>query len=256
VSRRHSQQGFTLLELSVVLVIIGIVAASGLAMLTASIKQRQFDETVAKARTVQDALLSYRRSNGRLPCPGDTTLGFTATNFGIEGATGGTCTGGTPAATFSSGNVVAGLIPVKTLGLSDDYSYDGYGGRFLYVVDKRYTVSGAFVTYPITDTTNGAITVNDSTGAARTGIAVEALVSFGADQHGAYPYQGGSTRMYGDGSTNANEWENCGCNATAAATFNGTFVQQLPYQNPGTKTDVFDDIVYYKTRSTLRSPDE
>ena len=40
---------------------------------------------------------------------------------------------------FAVGSVVAGTVPTKSLGLPDEYVFDGYGHAFMYVVDANAT---------------------------------------------------------------------------------------------------------------------
>ncbi len=137
--------GFTLLELSIVLTIIAVMLGGAVAMFTAYSAKTTREDTDQRMRIVENALLNYRRANNRIPCPADITLATSVANFGIEAATAGTCTGGTPAANFSSGNSVAGGVPTKTLQLPDEYAFDSWGRRIMYAVDKRFTANNGFI---------------------------------------------------------------------------------------------------------------
>jgi prepilin-type N-terminal cleavage/methylation domain-containing protein len=85
------RQGFTLLEMSVVMVIIGSVAAGGMTTFSASLQQRQLQETQYKLQAIQKALYDFSMVNNRFPCPGDITLSISDPNFGAEGVNPGTC---------------------------------------------------------------------------------------------------------------------------------------------------------------------
>jgi len=101
---RSHKKAFTLLELSVVLLIIGTVMGSIMVLFNQNIDQRQIQETNVKMSAIQQALLNYRRAFNRIPCPADATQSIDATSnnyFGVEGANMGTCISGTPAANFS-----------------------------------------------------------------------------------------------------------------------------------------------------------
>lgn len=164
-------RGFTLVELAVVLGIISVVMGSALALFTASLEGRALRVTQERMAVIQKALYDYRVANDRIPCPADAELAVNHKWFGLEGGwngamanvagssyNSGSCVSG---ATISSGNRTAasatiinanysdygsvkGMIPVRTLGLSDDYAFDGWGRRVMYTVDRRYTAANGF----------------------------------------------------------------------------------------------------------------
>jgi prepilin-type N-terminal cleavage/methylation domain-containing protein len=239
VRGRDRSAGFTLLEISVVLVIIALVVGGGLSLLVASAKSAQFNGTVAKMDAIQKALLQYRVAFNRIPCPGDLTLTASSSNYGTEGANQGTCTGGTPAANYSGSGVAEGAVPTGALRLPDDYMYDAWGHRFRYAVSVNMTAASPFSGACPT----GAITVNDATETARTTDAAYALISHGANGHGGFTSNG---VVYNGGSTNADELTNCHCNSSGSATtYSGTYVEKLPTASSGTYTNSFDDIVTF-----------
>ncbi|MDX1975612.1 MAG: type II secretion system protein [Rickettsiales bacterium] len=260
-SHRH---GFTLLELSVVLVIISVLLAGGATIFATSLQKRQLDETNAKMVAIQAALLDFRRANNRLPCPADITLGLTSASFGVTAAiNGGQCSGGSPASNFTLASplLAGGMVPVRTLNLPDDYAFDGWGRRILYVISSAYTATDAFSTYSITSPAAGA-TVYDGYGTAagntKISAAVYVLVSMGANGHGAYPRAGGSTRI-NTASANTYELENCECNSSGVSgTFDQYFHQKIFTLDPATanRTNDFDDIVVYASRGQVRSLNE
>lgn len=330
--RRHPPTtGFTLLEMSIVLVIIAVVTAAGSTLFSASLAKRQQEETKTKLAAIQQALYNYRVANNRLPCPADVRIPVESLNFGIEGANPGVCSGGAPVAfpgaitelwagfgifgndistpygpgaprvtvgwgvsgtnaatgtavavanvsvitltlpplipdpslnfTFTS-NVV-GMVPTKTLRLPDDYAFDGWGRRIMYTANPSMTVVNAFSITPVTDITQ-RITIKDASGHTKSPLpstvplAIYVVMSFGPNGHGAWPHNGGTTRI-STGSNNADELVNCACTNTAAdntVRTARTFIQKAPTQDPtiGDHTNDFDDIVVYGTRADLRTP--
>lgn len=262
---KSRRAGFSLLELSLSFVIIAVLGTGALTLFASSLDRRQIEETQGRLQTIQDALLEYRRTFDRLPCPADITLATSAANFGVEAASPGVCTGGSPAANFTAGltgGPVAGGIPTKTLRLPDDFSSDGYGRRILYAVDTRLTYTAeadttnytpSFTTYPVANTVVGNITVRDAGNNDRTTKAAYVLLSFGKNGHGAYSRQGGTTRIV-SGSTNSQELENCDCDASAAGTgFDEVFVQRALTDNATNKSNVFDDVLAYEIRANILS---
>lgn len=259
--RLAARDGFTLVELSIVLIIMAFIASSAISFATSRIQAANLEQTTAKLDAIENALLSYRIVNGRIPCPARPTIATTAATFGMEAGVGGDCNNGA-ADIRVSGNVNEGVVPVRTLQLPDDFMFDAWGRRMLYAVDERYTLSDgtAFTaaTQGMTDGTGG-ITVNDRTGAARDGgvttsKAIVLILSFGEDGHGAFLRSGSATR-YSAGASLANQLENCDCDNTATATaYDAIYVQTPPEGNSATTT--FDDMVRYRTRWQIAKPSE
>lgn len=102
--QHSSKKAFTLLELSIVLVIISVVMGGAMMIFNQSIDKQQVQETQLKMVAIQKALLDYRRAFNRIPCPADATQDMDTTSsnyYGVEAANSGICTGGTPATNFS-----------------------------------------------------------------------------------------------------------------------------------------------------------
>lgn len=247
------RRGFTMLEMSIVLVILGVIVSGIMTVFTASLAKRQYQETVTKMELIQKTLYSYRVAFNRLPCPADATLANTNANFGVEANNPGSCTGGAIAANFSQSPVVGaqdareGMVPVRTLRLPDDYAYDGWGRRFMYSVSRDATQSGAFTIISGFDT-SARMTIRDRQGGTKSTLAIQVLSSAGPNGHGAFPRSGGATRI-SVGSVNTDEQNNCDCDNTATATaMNATFVQKDITQDPANKLNVFDDLILFTTR--------
>jgi prepilin-type N-terminal cleavage/methylation domain-containing protein len=264
----RSQSGFTLLELSVVLTIIAVVVGMSVSMGISMVATAHQSATQKKMKAIDDALLQYRIANDRLPCPGDLTIAQGATNYGVEAANPGTCTGGSPAANFTGTGVTntfataaEGGVPAVTLGLSPDFMFDGWGNRFRYAVDVSYTAASSFTYAGGTQCINGAITVNDGNGNARSTGSIYALISHGANGHGAYTTSGVTIN---GSSSSADELTNCHCNSSGVTTTSSgvqttkpaTYVQKLPQYDSGQAGNslyYFDDLVSYKERWQLQT---
>lgn len=253
--RASSCYGFTLLEMSLVLLIVALLAASILTGATVDTHQEKYAEMEARLDRIEAALISFRKRNDRIPCPGDLATLPTAAAYGVEAANLGACTGGAPAANYSDNNSVGGSLPAKTLGLSDADMYDPWGGKILYAVDARLTAANAFSSlYPVTDTTIGDITVLDTGGNTVTANAAIVLLSHGPNGHGAYQESGVASAA---NATNASELDNCDCDAAGASTgFTRQFIQGPYYTNPADLYDRFDDVLRYYFRWHLRVPSD
>lgn len=119
----EESKGFTLVELAIVVILIGIVMTMGLKTLTATLDNATFSETKAKQERIKSALVSHLRTNGVLPCPDNSAA--VATGIGPQ-----------PPATTCSANAPEGygVIPWQTLGISRETVIDGWGNYFTYRV--------------------------------------------------------------------------------------------------------------------------
>lgn len=115
-------RGFTLVEMAVVLVIVALLIGGMLMPLTAQQDLRARQETQRTLVDIQEALLGFAVTRGRLPCPASP---------GATGAenppNGGACV-----------NALDGFVPGITLGLQpvdpQGYVLDGWGSRIRYTV--------------------------------------------------------------------------------------------------------------------------
>lgn len=139
INRR--QGGFTLLELSIVLGILALIAGAGLSMAAGALRAADRVTTEERLNTIKFALDSYAATYGYLPCPANRTLAATTSNFGMEERSGATCTA-TPPGTVASGNVWIGAVPVRTLGLPDPYASDAWGNKLTYATSDALTGNG------------------------------------------------------------------------------------------------------------------
>lgn len=264
-----AKQGFTLVEMSIVLIIMSVVVGSGFALATRMNEREKEDVTLARLDAIEKALLDYRKANDRLPCPADGTVNPDNANYGIEAANSGSCDGGTPAANFTAAThatktvytdttVVGGTVPIVTLGLPKEYGIDGWGNKFSYHIDARATERSAFSTYTISNGNCFNVIVDDlltwADDSDRNYLsfhAVYALISHGSDGHGAFSM--GGPRI-NSGTVNAFQQQNADYDDTGTATaYNNLFHQVPESEDPDTPRNRFDDIVRFKTRAQLRT---
>lgn len=272
--RQKYRKAFSLAEMSVVLVIIGAIAASALSVAINSDYYTKKNETENKMIRIEEALAGFLKTNRRLPCPADGTLTTVDTNFGLE-RTGVNitinCTHNFNNSNPTTG-VWGGVVPVVTLQLPDDYMFDGWGRRINYVVDANFTRNESSTGVTCSGSgdncfrgdTAGAITVQDADGGNRTTEAVFVLFSNGENGHGAFPKNGGtringfpSGNPYRDATASASEFTNAKYNNAGADTaYSATFVMRDYIRNDdataaASARTYFDDQVRYMTKYQL-----
>ena len=267
MQRSRRIQGFTLLEMAVVLLIIALIVGGAVASLALVLERQRVADSQDRLDLIQKALLDYSTAKGYLPCPADITTAETTAPFGIGTGSGvanpaacvpPACIPGCAAANFNDGgNTYAGMIPTKSLGLPDEAAIDGWGMRIFYAVDQRLTVPGALNYYLQAPTvanpaTAGSIQVNDDAGGTRTTTGAYILLSFGQDGHGAWPAQGGAARRSVN-NNDGNTKQNCHCDQNANPTaFDNKLVQQWTTSSNITGASTFDDMLRFARRSDFR----
>lgn len=134
--------GFTLVEIAIVLLIVGLALGGLLLPLNAQLDLQRVSETNRTLAEVKDALIGYAMANGRLPCPASSASSGAESFAGGGDASNGNCS-----------NFFDGFVPAVTLGITptdqQGYAMDGWGNRIRYAVSNQ-TVSG--VTNPFTKT--------------------------------------------------------------------------------------------------------
>ncbi len=68
-----SKKGFSLVELSVVLVIIGLILGAGITIWRSSIGSARLSTTKTNLDNIKNSVINFAMANGRLPCP-DTSI--------------------------------------------------------------------------------------------------------------------------------------------------------------------------------------
>ncbi|MHB9116934.1 MAG: type II secretion system protein [Burkholderiales bacterium] len=155
-----SERGFTLVEMAIVLVIVGLLLGGMLMPLSAQIDQRKIGDTQKTLDGIKEALIGFAVANGRLPCPASPT------SNGVESPVGG----------GACSNPYDGFLPAATLGItptdSSGYAVDAWGlqqNRIRYAVTTAN--SNAFTTASGMRTTGiGTLAPNLYVCASATGI--------------------------------------------------------------------------------------
>ena len=133
-SETQSHSGFSLLEMAVVMLIVGLLLGGLFSAVGDSTQLKRRSDATAQLKLIQEALYGFAQANGRLPCPASNA------SVGQESPVGGgACTPG-----------YHGFVPAVTLGLqgslnSQSLLMDPWGNPLRYSVsDLTITGSSAF----------------------------------------------------------------------------------------------------------------
>jgi len=255
--------------MSIVIAIIGTVTIGMVSMGGSMLESAKRVNTTNKLDAIETALMAYRLAYFRIPCPSDPTLTDVAANsatYGYETGAAGACTdahgvsytvpapSGSSTTNVASGtSVVEGAVPVRTLGLPDEYQFDGWGRKFAYAVWTPITATGAYTSYGIAPGC-GAITVENAGHGNRSIVADYALISYGPDGHGGYLKSG--TR-FNAGVSNVDEVANAHYSSGGADTglYAATYVQKdySLYAGDSDASHPFGHFVRYKERWQMQN---
>ncbi|MDX2113471.1 MAG: prepilin-type N-terminal cleavage/methylation domain-containing protein [Alphaproteobacteria bacterium] len=249
-----SSRGFTLLELSVVLLVLSLMLGGLLAVMTQETRISKTEELKQKMDAIEYALVSYskRSDTQRLPCPANPTLAVGHVDFGFAGNP--NCKTGTgnralPTA-LSDSAIAIGTVPVRTIGLPDEYAFDPWGNRFSYAVSISITHANALAVYPVTFPDVNSIVVESVSGFPIGNFSV-VIISHGPNGYGAFTRTGVRRNVT---TADVNEISNSAWDGSDDALSN-TLISGHDSNSSLTMTG-FDDIVRYYPRSSFRLADD
>lgn len=264
-NEQQSSKGFTLLELSIVILLVGILTVPLLRLY-----EQQMD--TKKTRTTKDnikAAVDSVEVMGRYVCPSDRELPPTDPKYGVENCVmstikscndpsrSGICKfqtsldrngdgindyiiiGGVPLAYYLSYNATAPVgNPARMFKLNSNNILDGWGNKLTYAVPELLSVPASRLD-AFSDFKLGVIAAVDEWGNPTSGINNDgqaAIISHG--KNGAGAYSNGGTRF--PCPTGTREAENCNEDSI--------FMQSISIQE-GNGANQYDDYVKFKTAS-------
>ncbi len=273
-------RGFSLVELSVVVAIISVVAALGLEAAANFVNRTSGAVTRERLIVADEAVARFYKIYGRLPCPANRALVFNAANppFGVEDCTTAVWTVDAQYPTLIGGGLMAGMLPYRTLNIPMTFALDGFNNRLNYVVTKNLTVAGGNATILNRfGSTGGAAATNGIAGIEiRTGVLEEPcggskcqkvadptvntgaayiIFSNGTDQRGALTLRGTSASSCGPALSPRVDSMNCQWGIDANDTSVSTIPKNVFYDNRYNAglnlTSYFDDYVVWRSKAQL-----
>lgn len=258
--KKNNCQGFTLIELAVVMIVTGILLAAFTYPYSIYQKNKRIQATNENVQTVTAAIGSFRGLHGRYPCPASFEASRGDFEYGRETAcadetliaTPGTCVNGiclqesnrtvtipgSPSVVTITPRVRIGAVPFRQLGIDEGDIYDGYGNRIIYAVTERLGSTAGF------DPNDGGIGILNEEGTSAIEPADSAhfvLLSSGPNEVGAYTRDGAHLPCTATGADS----ENCDFESQANAVFRASRLM-----NTGDNTH-FDDTVSFFTKNEV-----
>ena len=249
-----SNFAFSLIELSIVILIISILASSGLTIFKSTNLSSKTKVTKDKIDAVYKALGNYLIINRRLPCPASLELDNSNASYGNEVRTvpiTGSCPSSSSGGVIISSNLAYGMIPTKTLGLSGDMAEDGFGTKLSYIIDKRFSTAvdnSGTNGFEGSDGSNTAtiIQIKDSSSSIILANAIMVIVSHGTNKFGGFNSAG--VVQNDPTSATPDEKDNVINNFTPSPSLSGNFDNTFITSSSNT---AFDDILIFKNKVQL-----
>jgi len=222
----NQQKGFTLVEMAIVLMIVGLLLGGMLVPLSAQMDQRNVSETRKQLDEIQQALIGFAIANSNFPCPAKSASDG-AEDRNVSGA----C------------NKRQGFIPWSALGVA---KLDAWGRIIRYSATPLYTNTNPLTKFKLGDPRDITISTRDATGALvnlSNSIDIPVVIlSHGKNGYGATLANG--TVVADPSATNADEKTNY----AAAGTSFVSKDQSAPSTTGGGE---FDDLVVWISPNIL-----
>jgi len=213
----RKSSGFTLVEMAMVLMIIGLLLGGLVPTISAQMETQRIGETRRQMSEIKNALTGFAIINGVFPCPADGTIATGESGAGIK------------VSDCSSG--ASGVLPWATLGVSET---DAWGRRFTYRVTPAFANDA--VHFNLSSSPNLDVGLTTSlTDKSVAGDVPVVIVSHGSNGLGAYNSAGGAPPT----SATGDELDN-------VATNNNNHFTSHDFMQNG-----FDDIVVWVSSNTL-----
>lgn len=265
---KNKKRAFTLLELSLVILIVSILIVGSLSASISAINKAKNNESKKRIDEIYKAMGAYLISNKALPCPASLLNTRTSVNYGVSGLSG-DCNNIAGVYEGNSGDsvdLVYGMVPVRTLGLPAEVAEDGFGSKFTYVVSKNFTnpdisSNDGFGTVDVSaiDFSSGLsipkfISVKEKISGANfynnTNSAIFVIISHGENKYGAVNANS-SIKNSISGSDSLEQENFINASLTSGTNQVASFYENKYFVAKAIDNNVFDDFLFYKTRDQI-----
>ncbi len=244
----NNKKAFTLLELSLVVLIVSILISGGLSVSVTAINNSKIRITKERVNQIYRAMGNYLLVNKKLPCPASLLeTKSSSANYGAEGS----CETSSVAGIYVSPNAPLlnyGMVPTSSLGLAKETAEDGFGNKLIYVLDRTFAQEAGYAhnkygSITIAENQGGADQIIVPTAAISNGNdkAAFVIISYGQNQFGAF---GTNSSSLNQNSIDVRELDNA-LGSINEPNFDYKFFSESK------SGDSFDDYVFYKTRNNL-----
>lgn len=231
MERTIDESGFSLIELAIVLVLVGIMLGGLLYPLRTQIEQRARGQTEQILEDGREALLGYAAAYGYLPCPTNERDPSSAQYGEEDPRVAGRCP------------VDTGLLPWRTLGLAELDAWgraraatmDNWSGYLRYRVHPNFSNSTKPIALTTVATSGTSLVVLNTAGSA---------LSSNTEPPVAILYSTGPANADNDGAGAAADAENADGDPDTGGTPNAIYTG-------GTPTAAFDDLTIWISRPVL-----
>lgn len=238
---KKSESGYTLVEIAVVMMVVGIIVAPAIGLYNLYQKQVRIDQTQDAVEEAWNALMGFRAMYGRYPCPapmdavpGDVEYGYEFLDAAgdCDSAAGRVELATSARTTLPNTDIFIGNLPFRQMNLPEELVQDGYLGRLTYAVTGVQTDPDTY------EPNNGGIDIVDYAGLSAIEPANSAhvvILSHGRNNAGGINPEGNVIGLCTDSSIV--EQENC------------DYDQTFRYSQ---NREDFDDLIFFGTSNEVR----
>lgn len=208
--KQQHKKGFSLVEMAIVISVMAVILISLFSIITDLNIKSTINDNEKRMDEVSNAINAFYLNNGYIPCPAARNASTSSAAFGVStDCTVASIVGETVDVGAAANTVRIGVVPVRTLGLSDTQALDRYGNKISYAIVQNLGVSKTI--FDASTATSSAISINDSSGNSITNNLVSTdfisyiLTSHGINGRGAYNNVGNQAVACGS----STDSENC-----------------------------------------------